>query len=272
MRTKDSQPGNAAELRRHAEKKAKADEAEIGKVLSPEEARRVPHELRVHQIELEMQNEELRRAQEALEALRARYFDLYDLAPVGYFVLSEKGLILEANLTAATLLDVERGALIKKPISRFILPEDQDIYYQHRKRLFETGAPQICELRMARKDGALFWARMEATAAEATGGWYVCRAVISDITERKQAETLLRESRARYETIFEATGAATLLVENDTTIIMANRECLAATGYSPEELVGAKWPNYVAPESLEVMLKYHNLRRKDPLEAPPDMK
>ena len=69
-----------------------------------------------------MQNEELRRTQEELEASRARYFDLYDLAPVGYFTLSEQGLILEANLTAARLLGVARGALVKQPLSRFILP------------------------------------------------------------------------------------------------------------------------------------------------------
>ena len=77
------------------------------------------HDLRVHQIELEMQNEELRRTQADLEASRARYFDLYDLAPVGYFTISERGLILEANLTAATLLGVARGALIKQPLTRF---------------------------------------------------------------------------------------------------------------------------------------------------------
>ncbi len=105
----------------------------------------------MHQIELEMQNEELRRPQAELDAARARYFDLYDLAPVGYCTLSEKGLILEANLTAATLLGVARGALVKQPISRFILKEDQDIYYLHRKQLFETGEPQTCELRIDEK-------------------------------------------------------------------------------------------------------------------------
>jgi len=81
--------------------------------LSAADAQRVLHDLQVHQIELELQNEELRQAQDALEASRARYFDLYDLAPVGYFTLDEGGLILEANLTGATLLGVSRGALVR---------------------------------------------------------------------------------------------------------------------------------------------------------------
>jgi PAS domain S-box-containing protein len=131
------------------------------------------HELRVHQIELEMQNEELRTAQAEIEAGRARYFDLYDLAPVGYCTLSEQGLILEANLTAATLLGWPEAALVKQPISRFILKEDQDIYYLHRKKLFETGEPQECELRLVKPDGTLFWAHLTATAAQAEDG--LCR-------------------------------------------------------------------------------------------------
>jgi two-component system, cell cycle sensor histidine kinase and response regulator CckA len=181
----------AQALRRRAE--ALADEAAGGKpenveVLSPETVRRALHELRVHQIELEMQNEELRRTQEQLEVSRARYFDLYDLAPVGYFTLSENGLILEANLTAATLLGVARGALVKQPLSRFILREDQEIYYLYRKALVETGAPQAWELRMLKKDGAPIWVRVEATTAKDVDGALVCRAVMSDITENKRAE------------------------------------------------------------------------------------
>ncbi|MDP2706156.1 MAG: PAS domain-containing protein [Burkholderiales bacterium] len=88
--------------------------------LSREETRQMLHELRVHQIELEMQNEELRESQAALDAVRARYFDLYDLAPVGYCTVSEPGLIMQANLTAASLLGVARSALVKRPLSRFI--------------------------------------------------------------------------------------------------------------------------------------------------------
>ena len=150
-------------LRRRAEALAGERAGEMPEnleLLSPEVARRALHELRVHQIELEMQNEELRRTQEELEVSRARYFDLYDLAPVGYFTLSEQGLILEANLTAAKLLGVARGALVKQPLSRFILREDQDIYYLHRKALLETGTPQAWELRVLKEDAALLWVRV----------------------------------------------------------------------------------------------------------------
>ncbi len=152
------------------------------------EDKHVLHELRVHQIELMMQNEELQRAQLELDASRTRYFDLYDLAPVGYCTLNEKGLVLEANLTAATLLGVARGALAKQPISRFILKEDQDIYYRYRKELFETGLPKACELRMVKKGGTILWVRMEAIISQDADRKPVCRVVLSDITERKFQE------------------------------------------------------------------------------------
>jgi PAS domain S-box-containing protein len=178
-------------LRMQAEETAWATAGQMPEnldVLSPETARLLLHELRVHQIELEMQNEELRRAQLELEASQARYFDLYDLAPVGYFTLSDTGMILEANLTAATLLGVARAALARQPLSRFIYREDQDIYYRHRKLLFETGAPQVCELRLVRNEGAPFWARLESTFAQDDEGAPVRRVVMSNIDERKEAE------------------------------------------------------------------------------------
>jgi PAS domain S-box-containing protein len=189
-------------LRRQAETRARENAAQSPEnltALSPEEIGQTLHQLHVHQIELEMQNEELRRTQLELDAARARYFDLYDLAPVGYWTVSDKGLILEANLTAATLLGVARGALVQQPITRLIFKEDQDIYYRHRKQIFETGAPQACELRLVKNDGTPFWARLEATVAQNADGAPVCRVVLSDISERKQAETALRELNATLE-------------------------------------------------------------------------
>ena len=177
----------AASLRQRAEKRAKAGETDVRETLSREEVRLILHDLRVHQIELEVQNEELCRAQVELETSRARYFDLYDLAPVGYFTVSEQGLILEANLTAAGLLGVPRAALANKPLSRFIFRGDQAIYYRHRQQLFETGTPQTCEFRMLRAGAGPFWVRMEATAGQNADGAPVCRTVTSDISEEKEA-------------------------------------------------------------------------------------
>lgn len=174
--------------------------------MSLEEARLLLYELRIHQIELEIQNEELRQAQVELDVSRSRYFDLYDLAPVGYCTISEKGLIVEANLIAATLLGVPRGSLVNQPLTRFILPADQDIYYHHRKILFDTGGHQMCELRLKRMDGSTFWVRLEAIAAlDGETGSPVCRVVISDVPDHKRSEESLRaalsESRQREKEI-----------------------------------------------------------------------
>jgi PAS domain S-box-containing protein len=198
MSSKANIPGPASghsegvreDLRSRAEEKARENVAQAKKdlmALSPEEIRRMFHELRVHQIELEMQNEELRRAQAELDASRERYFDLYDLAPVGYCTLSKKGLILETNLTAATLLNVTRSEMVNKPITRFILKDDQDIYYRHRKHVFETAEPQTVELRMVKQGGTSFWTRLDSTAVKDSDGVTECRVVIIDITEHKRA-------------------------------------------------------------------------------------
>jgi len=193
-------------LRRQAEAMAREKGPllqERQQALSPEEIRRMLHELRVHQLELEMQNDELKRSQWELEASRDRYFNFYDLSPVGYFTLSEQGLILEANLTAANLLGAPKSALIRQQLTRFILPEDQNSYYRHIKKLIETGEHQSCELRIKKKNGAYFWARFESNAVQDVDGNPINRIVMSDITERKQAEAALRESEARMRTLVQ---------------------------------------------------------------------
>ncbi len=165
----------------------------------PEEVRQTLHELRVHQVELELQNEELRRTQTELDAVRARYFELYDLAPAGYCTVNEQGLILEANLTIATLLGATRTKLARQPLTSFILPEDQDIFYLHRKTLVETGEPQEWDLRMVKKDGTLFWAHLSAACARDEDDAWGYRLVISDISKRKQAEEALIQDKHQAE-------------------------------------------------------------------------
>lgn len=169
----------------------------------PEAVEEAFYELHVHQIELELQNEELRRTYGELEASRARYFELYDLAPVGYVTIGPEGRVLEANLSAAGLLGVPRSALIKQPWARFVLPADQDIYRRHIQRLLPSDARAVCELRLLKKDAEPFWARLEARAAHATDGTPASLTMVSDITERKHAEEALQRSEARHRTLFE---------------------------------------------------------------------
>jgi PAS domain S-box-containing protein len=188
-------PATPQELRRSAEKKFSATELEIPETLTPGETHKILHELRVHQIELEMQNDELRRTQGELDVVRARYFDLYDLAPIGYLTFGANGLILEANLAAATMLGVIRTYLLKKPMSQFIFPADQDEYYRQRKQVIAGEELQSWELRLLRADGSHFWAHIQATPAQ--GGEYWLTLV--DISERKRAEDELRQAKAAAE-------------------------------------------------------------------------
>jgi PAS domain S-box-containing protein len=189
----------ASDLRQRAEKMLRKEAVDLKKI-GTEGIRYSLHELQVHQIELELQNEELRRAQQELAASREKYFDLYDLAPVGYLTISEKGLILEANLTAASLLGLERAHLIKQPVTRFVFREDQDVYYRHRKQLLETQAPQTAELRIVRKDGPPIWVQLDATLAQTSDDKRLCRTTISDITNLKRAEEQRSEERRLLQT------------------------------------------------------------------------
>lgn len=158
------------------------------------QAHRLSHELQVHQIELEMQNEELHRAQKDLEASHTRYFKLYDLAPIGYLSLDKHGLILEANLTAVQMLGVEKKFVIGQPIARFIDEDDKGIHSLHLKELFDTGLPQECELRLVRKGSSQFWVYLKTIAeGEVVSGSVVCQTALIDITERKQAEEKIQD-------------------------------------------------------------------------------
>lgn len=195
-------PIGREELRRQAEVRIAGLAVQTTENLSAVEISDLVHELQVHQIELELQNEELRLSQEALELSRTRYFELYDLAPVGYVTLSHKGIILEGNLSQATLLETTRSGLVGFPFSRHILPADLDSFYHFHRQLRETDDPQVCELRMNRKERKTFWARLDGVAVQGDGE-RVYWVTVSDISEHRQTEqikhaleekeTLLRE-------------------------------------------------------------------------------
>jgi diguanylate cyclase (GGDEF)-like protein/PAS domain S-box-containing protein len=272
VKSTESMTPQATTLYRNAEKIArkKADRSpKKQESILPEEAIRILHELQVHQIELEMQNEELRRTQAELDSSRARYFDLYDLAPVGYVTVSEQGLILEANLTAATLLGVSRGTLVKLLLTRFILKEDQDIYYLHCKQLLDTSEPQMCELRMVKKDETAFWAHLAATVAKDEGGVTVYRVVMNDITEHKQAEEALHESEKRYRTILENIQEGYFEIDLAGNFTFFNDSMCRIFGYSKEKLMGMNNRQYTDEETAKKVFQEFNkvYNTREPIEG-----
>ncbi len=205
MNNKDNQPDSPSELRRRAEKKIKQETGALPDdftTLSREEIGELTHELEVHKIELEMQNDELCAVQEELELSRKRYFDLYNLAPVGYCVVNEKGFIQDVNLTAVTLLGQIRSDLINRLMYRFILKEDYCRYNRHWKMVFETGQPQTLELQMLRNDKSLFWARLDFMVAKNAGQAPVCQVTITDISESKRLEHALKERIKKLNLLF----------------------------------------------------------------------
>lgn len=221
-----------AALRREAEKAARVTAAEPPERLTastPEETRQLLHALRVHQIELEMQNEELRRTQLELDSARARYFDLYDLAPVGYCTVSAQGRMLEANFTAVTLLGVTRGTLVGQPVDRFIARAHRDTYDHCRKRLFASGTPQTCELQMARADGIPLWVRLSFTLVDDSEGAPRARMVLNDITESRALAAAIQTSEARYRMLVEWSPEA-IAAHRDGHIIYANAAALKMFG------------------------------------------
>ena len=162
------------------------------------------HELEARQAELQLQNEELRKAQAALRKSEESYQNLYDLAPVGYFTVGKNYMIADGNLSGCALLGVERGCLTTEKITQFISPECQDIFYVHHKSVLETSKIQTCELTMLKQDGSKFDAELYSEAVtEETGEPRHCRIAVLDISKRKEMERGLQEHHQRLQVIVE---------------------------------------------------------------------
>jgi PAS domain S-box-containing protein len=156
--------------------------------------------LQLHQAELEMQNEELRRAQAELAQAHDRFQDLYDFAPVGYLTFDAQGTIQEVNLTAAKMLGVPRQKLVGQKLSHFIAREWQDNFHLHRQQIFAERAPGECELVLRRANGESLVVQMQSAAfLHPVSQNRQSRAALMDVAERKRAEAALKEMAAQLE-------------------------------------------------------------------------
>jgi diguanylate cyclase (GGDEF)-like protein/PAS domain S-box-containing protein len=204
------------------------------------------HDLHVHQIELELQNEELRQAKDALDASRSRYVDLYDLAPVGYCSVNEAGLITQANLTLATLLGEKRSALLHRPFSNLVIREDQDMWYPLRRSLRDGSPAQTAELRLRLNAGAYLWVQVATTLAQDVAGEWVLHMAVSDISARKQAEAKLLLAA----NVFTHTQDGIMVTQADGNIVEVNDAFTRITGYSREEAIGQN-PRFLRSDRQE---------------------
>lgn len=190
--------------------------------LSPQALCEALHNLRAHQIELESQNNELRRIQAELDTAHKRFFDFYDLAPVGYATVNETSTLLQANLTTAAMLGVHHGKLIGKALAGFMPAPDADRLYLMCRQALTSGTTQTAELRMHQSGGQLFWTKLHAMAATEDGA-AVIRLVLVNITERRQGEEQLLVNKQFLDAILDSVPSQIAVLDRNGTILAVNK-------------------------------------------------
>ncbi len=252
-------PPAASELRARAEKqwrqRQKPEPPAAGQKAASDNLRTL-HELQVHQIELELQNAELKDARDWLETLLEKYTDLYDFAPVGYFSLDEKGLIQEVNLTGAALFGVERVQLVNRRFARFVPPASQSDFLAFLKRVFNGTGQEVCDLALIKDDGTNFWASLRGTTAlSASDSPQLCRVSVSDITAIRQADDALRESEVRFHAMADSMSQLAWIARPDGFITWYNQRWYDYTGTKPKQMEGWGWQSVHDPKVLPLVLK-----------------
>jgi len=237
------------------------------------DARRLLHELQVHQIELEMQNEELRKARDEMEAALDKYSDLYDFAPVGYFTFANHGVIRLVNFTGASLAGIERSRLNGQSFGRLLAAEQRPAFDQFLKRVFAGATKQAGEFTLLSPGRAPRFISLEA---QRLPNGLECRVVMVDVTEHRRAEASVSASEVRFRRLFEAAHDGILLLDPGTRQITdANPFMTQLLGYPRDQLVGKELfeigllKDEAASQAMfQKLTQHHEVRYEDlPLES-----
>ena len=256
------------QLRSRAEKRqASIDKQNIAE-MSADDISVLLHDLETHQIELEMQNEDLRRTQIELTNMRDQYAELYNFAPIGYLTMNTKGIILQSNHTFSKMLGIPKSQLISHRLSEFITDNDQDAYHIHMVRLQETQKEQECELRLRAQPGGSFWVSLKSVCVESPEGEFNdIRLMLSNINERKQLETQLNQAQ-RMEAVGQLTGGIAHDFNNILGIVLGNLEIIQRLPPGDSRIPGRL---DIARKSIkrgaEITRKLLGFSRKDPHEV-----
>jgi len=250
MSNEERQPNHALELRQAAEEELARSKRPLA--LTPGKGTEdLLHELQVHQIELEMQNEELRRAQEELEESRNKYKDLWDFAPVSCFTFNCHGRITEANLTGASLLGVYLHELIHHGFGQFVAPEEISRWDLHRLEALGQEGVVNCDLTLIRKGGLPFFAQLHSTRTILEDGSPALRTTVVDITESKRAKDVLKAAETDHRVLFDRVPSSLYRSTPDGQFLAMNQALVDLLGYtSVQELMNVNIAHlfYRSPE------------------------
>ena len=246
-------------LRRHAEELLQATKHDVV-AIPVKDMQRLIHELQIYQIELKIQNDELRRTQMEIEAARGCYMDLYDFSPAGHLTLDTSGTIVEANLMAGTLLGINRKKLIGQSLAHFIASDDQDIFHRHGQEVLKTGTRQTCQVHLQIQTGASSCVHIESLAGHDEPGQIThWRMALLDITERKRAEDALRESEHRYRHLVNSAVDVIFTARKDTVITSLSPSFTTTLGWDIADWVGKAFPSIIHPEDRPEAMRFFRL-------------
>ena len=264
---KSINPSTSSELlslatERVAQKNLSTDIPALSTTSSSEEMLRLIHKLEVHQVELELQQEELARTRTELEESLSMYTELYDFAPVGYLTLSRDRKIQQANLTAARLLGVDRSLLQGMNFMSFVLPEDNRVIDALLKTVCSKKVSENCELKLMvsspsrhKSDHSIHTFHIEAAVSDATNA---CRIILSDITAQKVAEEGLRKSERNFRSITEQMADEVFVIDSIGTLTYVSPVVEKLFGYLPHEVLGRPFTDYMLVEDIPEALQVFN--------------
>ena len=259
MKKRPPAPAKNSDLRLRAVKQLPV-RPDRGKGTHRADVQRLVQELQIHRIELELQNEELLQAKVEVEAGLAKYTDLYDFAPVGYFTLSPTGTIQMVNLTGSSLAGVERARLVGRGFDQLLSAESRGTFPAFLREVFATPVKRSGEFEFRGRGLPPGWVSIEAQCLPSGLG---CRMLVVDITSRKNAENQLRNSEVRYRRLFEAAHDGVLLLDPGTRKITdANPFMTKLLGYPTSQIVGRElWEIGLLSDQAASRLMFEELKK-----------
>ena len=233
-----AEPRPSVDLRRKAEDRFRQQHAGRAGAMTDTDIRTLVQELQVHQIELEMQNEELATAQASAQDLSEKYSDLFDFAPIGYYLWDARGRLLEVNLSGAALLGMERSTAFNQRFGRFVATEDRPAFAEFCAAVLRTDVKQRCEVKLRIQDQAVYVLIEAITVRDHAGMNRRCRAVVIDVSERKRLQSAVALRERLLNSFFTGATVGLALLDKELRYLQVNQTLAAMNGIATEEHLG----------------------------------